>query len=136
MVFTVLIAISAGSGKVHAQSFGIKLLGDSAATVSSSAGVVLISGWTNVATATFSSGTIRSSDGLVSATLTRSGPGRTNIWHSGAAIKPTRGLQALANELSCNFQKRNSVFDQNRKLCGGPDQGNQRQKWVNVDLSL
>ena len=85
LVVTVLIAISAGRGTVQAESFGIKLLGNSAATVSSSAGVVWLSGWTNIATATFASGTIRSSDGSVSAVLTRSGPGRTNLWHSGSA---------------------------------------------------
>ncbi|MGC3956964.1 MAG: hypothetical protein QM813_03050 [Verrucomicrobiota bacterium] len=47
--------------------------------------MMLISGWTNIATASFTSGTIWSSDGLVAATLTRTGPGRGNIWHSGAA---------------------------------------------------
>ena len=91
LVVTVLIAISAGRGNAQAQSFGIKLLGNSAATVSSSAGVVWLSGWTNIATATFASGTIRSSDGSVSAVLTRSGPGRTNLWHSGSAADGGNG---------------------------------------------
>jgi len=72
-----------GIGK--AESFGIKFLGDSATTVSRSAGVMAINGWTNISTATFISGTILASDGSVSATLTRSGPGAAKSWHSGSA---------------------------------------------------
>lgn len=68
-----------------AESFGIKFLGNSATTVSSSAGAVAITGWNNIATSTFTSGTILSSDGSVSATLSRSGAGAANIWHSGSA---------------------------------------------------
>lgn len=69
----------------HAECFGIKLLGNTATTVTDSAGLIAITGWTNIATSTFTSGTIYSSDGSFSATLTRSGPGATNIWHSGSA---------------------------------------------------
>ena len=80
---TVLVLhLIASTGR--AESFGIKFLGDSATTVSSSAGVVAITGWTNIPTATFTSGTIWSSDGSISATLTRSGAGRANLWHSGS----------------------------------------------------
>ena len=68
----------------HAESFGIKFLGNSATTVSTRAGVIAVLGWTNIATATFSSGTIWSSDGSVAATLTRRGPGVANTWHSGS----------------------------------------------------
>jgi len=68
----------------QAESFGIKFLGNSATTVNGSAGVVFLSGWTNIATATFTSGTVWSSDGSVLATLTRSGAGLANLWHSGS----------------------------------------------------
>jgi predicted alpha-1,6-mannanase (GH76 family) len=66
------------------QSFGIKFLGDTTDYVTGSAGVVPILGWTNITDGTFTSGTILSSDGSASATLTRSGPGKTDTWDSGA----------------------------------------------------
>jgi beta-xylosidase len=86
-VFVVLFAVFAcGSiGIVRAESFGIKFLGNSTNDlVSGSAGLVPISGWTNIDISTFTNGTILSSDGSVSATLTRSGPGMTYEWHSGS----------------------------------------------------
>jgi hypothetical protein len=73
------------SSTLQAESFGIKFLGNSDTTVSSLAGVTAMSGWTNISTSTFVSGTIFSSDGSVSATLTRSGLGAHNLWHSGSA---------------------------------------------------
>jgi len=85
MVLAFAIAISIGCQAALAEAFGIKFLGNSATTVNACAGVVYIPGWTNIATASFTSGIIWSSDGSVSATLTRSGPGKANLWHSGAA---------------------------------------------------
>jgi hypothetical protein len=49
------------------------------------------------------------------------------------------GAAVLARKfhyVSCNFQNRNSVCEQKRKLSAEPDQANQRQKWLNVDFSL
>jgi hypothetical protein len=69
----------------QSESFGINFLGNSDTTINSSAGVIEIPGWTNITTSTFITGTVLSSDGSVSATLTRSGPGATNTWHSGSA---------------------------------------------------
>jgi hypothetical protein len=66
-----------------AESFGIHFLGNTSDNVTGNAGVVPISGWNNIANATFASGVILSSDGLTSVTLTRSGPGRASAWHSG-----------------------------------------------------
>ena len=66
------------------QAFGIKFLGNTTDNVTGTAGVLPISGWTNIANASFTAGTIYSSDGSVSATLTRSGPGMANTWNSGA----------------------------------------------------
>lgn len=85
--FVVLFAVFACSstGNVRAESFGIKFLGSSTNDlVSGSAGVVPISGWTNIDVSTFTNGTIWSSDGTVSAALTRSGPGMAYKWHSGS----------------------------------------------------
>ncbi len=70
---------------IQAESFGIKFLGNSATTVNARAGLIAITGWTNIVTSTFTSGTIFSSDGSVSATLTRSGAGVANAWHSASA---------------------------------------------------
>jgi beta-xylosidase len=83
VVLAVFACVS--TGNVRAESFGIKFLGNSTNDpVSGSAGVVPISGWTNIDISTFVSGTIGSSDGSVSATLARSGPGMTYEWHSGS----------------------------------------------------
>ena len=70
---------------VKADSFGIHFLGNTTDRVTGTAGVVPISGWTNIANANnvFTSGTIRSSDGTVAAMLTLSGSGRANGWNSG-----------------------------------------------------
>jgi hypothetical protein len=83
LIFCALVAAS--SSCIQAESFGIKFLGDSATTVNGLAGVIAINGWTNIRTATFTTGTILSSDGSIAAVLTRSGPGAANIWHSGSA---------------------------------------------------
>jgi hypothetical protein len=84
VILTALI-LNLADGIANAESFEIKFLGNSSTTVNGSAGVVYVSGWTNIATATFTSGIIWSSDGSASATLTRSGPGKANLWHSGSA---------------------------------------------------
>ncbi len=75
------------------KAFGIKFLGNTSDAVTSTAGVFPISGWNNIANATFTSGTIYSSDGSVSATLTRSGSGADNTWSSG--IYPDGGNFSL-----------------------------------------
>lgn len=82
MVTAALFFTLAG-GAANAESFGIKFLGNTTDMVTNSAGVVPISGWTNIANTTFTSGTIRSSDGAVLALLTMSGSGRANGWNSG-----------------------------------------------------
>jgi hypothetical protein len=83
--FIIACVLGGSTCIVQAESFGIKFLGNSATTVSSSAGVIAITGWTNISTSTFVTGTILSSDGSVSATLTRSGPGAASTWNSGSA---------------------------------------------------
>ena len=65
-------------------AFGIKFLGDTTDYVTGNAGVVPMSGWNNLANATFTTGTIHSSDGSLSATLTRTGSGLANAHDSGA----------------------------------------------------
>jgi lysophospholipase L1-like esterase len=67
------------------QAFGIKFLGNTTDNVTGRAGVIPISGWNNIANATYTSGTIRSSDGTTTATLALSGSGRANGWKSGTA---------------------------------------------------
>ncbi len=85
-VSAALVFIVAG-GVANAESFGIKFLGNTTDGVTGTAGVVPISGWNNITNANnvFTSGTILSSDGNVSATLTLSGSGRANGWSSGTA---------------------------------------------------
>ncbi len=83
-----ILAILAGVGLIttaDAESFGIKFLGNTTDNVTGTAGVAPISGWNNIANTTTSSGTILSSDGLVSANWSLSGPGSANGWHSGTA---------------------------------------------------
>lgn len=67
---------------VHAESFGIKFLGNTTDSVTGTAGVAEISGWTNIANATFTTGIIWSSDNSVSARLTLSGAA-ARTWHTG-----------------------------------------------------
>lgn len=69
----------------QAESFGIKFLGSATGDpVTGTAGVVPIPGWTNIANGTYTSGTILSSDGSISATLSLGG-NSANTWHSGSA---------------------------------------------------
>ncbi len=75
------------------KAFGIKFLGNTTDAVTATAGAYPISGWNNIANATFTTGTIYSSDGSVSATLTRSGSGADNTWSSG--IYPDGGNFSL-----------------------------------------
>lgn len=75
----------ASSTHAYAESFGVKFLGNTTDRVTGTAGVVPISGWNNIANAApYTSGTITSSDGAASATLTLTGAGAANGWHSGA----------------------------------------------------
>ena len=83
VVLNALIFPLVGS-TARAESFGIHFLGNTTDQVTGIAGVVPISGWTNINTS-FTSGTIRSSDGAVTATLALTGSGRANGWNSGTA---------------------------------------------------
>lgn len=74
-------------------AFGIKFLGNTTDAVTTTAGAYPISFWNNIANGSYTSGTIYSSDGSVSATLTRSGPGANNTWKSG--IYPDGGNFSL-----------------------------------------
>jgi lysophospholipase L1-like esterase len=90
-VYAVLILTLAGN-TASAESFGIKFLGNTASNVTGTSGVVPIGGWNNINnTNAFTSGTIHSSDGMVSATLTLTGSGRGNGWNSGTAADGTNG---------------------------------------------
>ena len=84
-VFALLTVVFLSGTLVRAESFGIKFLGNTTDSVTNPAGVVPISGWNNIANTNFTSGTIHSSDGTVSATLTMSGGGHANGWNSGTA---------------------------------------------------
>ena len=75
----------------QAEQFGINFLGNTTAAVSQNAGVVPITNWNNIANATFTSGTIHSSDGAVLATLTMSGPGRVNGYNNNSAADGGNG---------------------------------------------
>jgi hypothetical protein len=94
-ICAVILGISAGS-QANAQSFGIKFLGQTTDPVTGSAGVVPISGWNNIANATYNSGTVLSSDGSSSATLTLAGPGAHNTWRSSGGVL-TGGNDSLMN---------------------------------------
>jgi hypothetical protein len=73
------------SNIAQAESFGIKFLGSATSdTVTGTAGVVPIPGWNNIANGTYTSGTILSSDGSLSVTLSLGG-NSANTWHSGSA---------------------------------------------------
>jgi hypothetical protein len=89
--FIFLIVIIANKESLCAESFGIHFLGNTTDSITGSAGVVRISGWSNIANATFTTGNILSSDGTASVTLTRSGTGKANTWHSGSATDGGNG---------------------------------------------
>lgn len=65
------------------QRFGIKFLGNTTDPVTTTAGAVPAAGWNNIANGSFTTGSILSSDGQASATLTISGSGGDNTWRSG-----------------------------------------------------
>jgi len=74
------------ANQVKAQSFGVHFLGNTSDNVTGSAGVVPITNWNNVANSTFTLGnstSILASDGTTTATLTLTGGGVNNAWHSG-----------------------------------------------------
>ena len=70
--------------QARAHSFGINFIGNTGDTVTNSAGVVPITNWNNISAATFTSGSIQSSDKTLSATLALSGAAAAGSWHSGA----------------------------------------------------
>lgn len=90
-----LVIFLASATLAGAESFGIKFLGSTSDPVIGSAGVVPITGWTNIANSAFASGTIWSSDDSVAAFLARSGPGWSNAWKSGSI--PDGGNGSLLN---------------------------------------
>lgn len=82
--------------QANAQNYGIKFLGSTTDPVTGSAGVVSISGWNNIANGTYNSGTVLSSDGLSSATLTLAGTAAHNTWRSTGGVM-TGGNDSLMN---------------------------------------
>ena len=75
------------------QALGIHFLGNTTDAVTATAGAYPINFWNNIANGSYTSGTIYSSDGSVSATLTLSGSGSDNTWSSG--IYPDSGNFSL-----------------------------------------
>ncbi len=75
------------------QRFGIKFLGNTTHAVTSTAGVVPMPNWNNIANASFTTGSILSSNGAHSATLTISGSGGDRAWRSG--VYPDGGNLSL-----------------------------------------
>ena len=93
MAVSLALILMAAVGAANGESFGIKFLGNTTDSVTGIAGVVPVSGWNNItnANSVFIAGTIRSSDGAVSATLSLSGSGRANGWNSGTAADGANG---------------------------------------------
>ena len=90
-IYVFLSAFLIGNAQiVQAELFGIKFLGNTTDTVTRTAGVAAISGWTNIANATFNTGIIWSSDNSVSATLTLSGAA-ARAWHTGTSRDGSNG---------------------------------------------
>ncbi len=89
--FFALLALSLAEVLAGAESFGINFVGDTAVPVTSSAGLVPITNWNNIPATTFTSGTIHSSDGSVSATLGLSGGAAAGSWHSGTTADGGNG---------------------------------------------
>ncbi|HEY4415648.1 MAG TPA: LamG-like jellyroll fold domain-containing protein [Verrucomicrobiae bacterium] len=94
-LFAMTMALLAVADSASAESWGIKFLGRTASPsfpvpdmVTGSAGVVPIPNWNNITNLTYTTGTIRSSDGLSTATLTISGTtkgqGGNGGWQSGS----------------------------------------------------
>ena len=84
MVSIVGFCALVGAESARAEMFGVHYLGNATSdTVTGTAGVVPISGWNNVDQSSFGSGTILSSGGTFSATLTLSGSGAGFGWNSG-----------------------------------------------------
>ena len=110
-----IIASVAFGNIAQAESFGIHFLGNDANQVTGIAGVKPVSGWNNIANSSFTSGSISSSDGLVSATLAMSGNGRTLGWNSGITADGGSGsLMRGYNDAGVN----NSVTDTISGLTG------------------
>ena len=78
MLFIFITAVNQG----RAESYGINFLGNTTAKVIGNAGVLPMANWNNITNATFTAGTILSSDGLTSATLMISGAA-ARAWNSG-----------------------------------------------------
>jgi hypothetical protein len=71
------------SGSLYAQDYGIHFLGGTTDPVTGSAGVVPISGWNNFDNVDLTSGTITSSGGSQTASMTLSGVGANRGWNNG-----------------------------------------------------
>lgn len=98
-------------GSAFAESFGINFLGNATAdTITGTAGVDPIGGWNNITNATFTTGTILSSDGLQSATLTMSGSGSDNGWNNGTTADGADGsLMRGYNDAGINNPSTNVI---------------------------
>ena len=83
-IFGLLTGAFLSGMQARAESFGINFIGNTSDLVTGTAGVLPITNWNNVSGATFTSGSIQSSDGLISATLNLSGAVAAGSWHSGA----------------------------------------------------
>ncbi len=81
--------------QAKAESFGVHFLGTTTDNVTGTAGVVPIGGWNNIANQTFNSGSVTSSDGLVTAGLTIAGTGAHNGWRSVGTPPNTGGNASL-----------------------------------------
>ena len=69
----------AANGSTGAE-YGVQFLGNTTDPVTTTAGVVPLSGWNTIANETFTTGTITNSDGSQTATLALSGPGASRGW--------------------------------------------------------
>ncbi|MES2920630.1 MAG: glycoside hydrolase family 76 protein [Verrucomicrobiota bacterium] len=82
--FAVAIFTPTSAATVYTpQRFGIKFLGNTTYPVNTTAGVVPMPNWNNIDNGSFTTGSILSSDGSASATLTISGSGGDREWKSG-----------------------------------------------------
>jgi hypothetical protein len=69
--------------QAYSETFGVNFVGNTGDSVVGTAGVVAVTNWNNISAATFTTGTIQSSDGSVTATLSVTGAAAAGSWHSG-----------------------------------------------------
>jgi len=89
------------------QAYGIKFLGNTTDPVTGTAGAFPISGWNNIANASYTSGTVNSSDGSGAATLGRTictSPTDRTYWTPLADIYAQFGLRFPLNEYRAGWK--------------------------------